>query len=467
MKTLNNSAIGIEKELALPVVDTYLPSVTGLVYGVGFSVVRYCGLAAYPGFFRFRWQHGWHAQHLQVHPMMTIQETACLEEGILVAREDQKAYLSSHGFSNVHAIGLPIVYAECPHVDRRPNSLLVMPAHSLSYTEHQWQFDEYVDAINAVRDQFDDVVVCVHPDCIKKGYWAKQFSEAGYQIVTGAAVNDRNAHQRIATLLSSFEYVTTNSCGSHVPYAAYFGAKVSVFGPYAEHNAEDYKNTPFYRQHPEILEPTIAAVSEKSFRTHFPFLFTEPRQAKQMIDWGSEQIGADNKLSPAEMRRLLGWDASSLKKLRLKKRVRQGLDFCNKFVPKAPPAYYAIKNRIKLITNKKHRDRIKKQRARIAEVHRLENFPRYTPTTVTLQGRSLKIVDMRSYRYTKQAVIDQGCYRFVTTKEAPVILDCGANIGLSVIYFKQLYPNSKITAFEPDPDVFKVLKGCSQAFKGC
>ena len=98
-------------------------------------------------------------------------------------------------------------------------------------------------------------------------------------------------------------------------------------------------------------------------------------------------------------------------------------------------------------------------------MHRLENFPRYTPTTVTLQGRSLKIVDMRSYRYTKQAVIDQGCYRFVTTKEAPVILDCGANIGLSVIYFKQLYPNSKITAFEPDPDVFKVLKENCETFE--
>ena len=40
----------------------------------------------------------------------------------------------------------------------------------------------------------------------------------------------------------------------------------------------------------------------------------------------------------------------------------------------------------------------------------------------------------------------------------PVILDCGANIGLSVIYFKRKYPKAKITAFEPDVTLFEKLK---------
>lgn len=38
------------------------------------------------------------------------------------------------------------------------------------------------------------------------------------------------------------------------------------------------------------------------------------------------------------------------------------------------------------------------------------------------------------------------------------IIDCGANIGLSVIYLKKLCPAAVIVAFEPDPQNFKVLK---------
>lgn len=47
---------------------------------------------------------------------------------------------------------------------------------------------------------------------------------------------------------------------------------------------------------------------------------------------------------------------------------------------------------------------------------------------------------------------------FYTDKSDPVILDCGANIGMSVLRHKQLYPNAKIIAFEPDPQIFESLK---------
>jgi len=47
---------------------------------------------------------------------------------------------------------------------------------------------------------------------------------------------------------------------------------------------------------------------------------------------------------------------------------------------------------------------------------------------------------------------------FYTEKSSPVILDCGANIGMSVLRYKQLYPDAKIIAFEPDPKIFKSLK---------
>jgi len=51
-----------------------------------------------------------------------------------------------------------------------------------------------------------------------------------------------------------------------------------------------------------------------------------------------------------------------------------------------------------------------------------------------------------------------GCYSFMKTKtKNPFIIDCGANIGMSILWFKMAYPKAKILAFEPS-SAFKYLK---------
>jgi FkbM family methyltransferase len=40
----------------------------------------------------------------------------------------------------------------------------------------------------------------------------------------------------------------------------------------------------------------------------------------------------------------------------------------------------------------------------------------------------------------------------------PFIIDCGANIGLSVIYLKRLFPDAEVLAFEPDVQNFDLLQ---------
>ena len=49
-------------------------------------------------------------------------------------------------------------------------------------------------------------------------------------------------------------------------------------------------------------------------------------------------------------------------------------------------------------------------------------------------------------------------YAFISSTDKPMIIDAGSNIGLSVLYFKWLYPQSKIIAFEPCPPLFEILK---------
>ncbi|NIR14973.1 MAG: FkbM family methyltransferase [Desulfobacterales bacterium] len=67
------------------------------------------------------------------------------------------------------------------------------------------------------------------------------------------------------------------------------------------------------------------------------------------------------------------------------------------------------------------------------------------------------MVDSASFLSAYQQIFERELYRFNTSRENPKIVDCGANIGLCILYWKQLYPAAHITAFEPDPEVFETL----------
>jgi FkbM family methyltransferase len=88
----------------------------------------------------------------------------------------------------------------------------------------------------------------------------------------------------------------------------------------------------------------------------------------------------------------------------------------------------------------------------------LLNTPRYTSKTISISGKKIRILDSASFLYMYREIFEKQIYRFETDSKNPLIIDAGANIGLSVIYLKELYPNSKVIAFEPDSRVFEVLK---------
>ncbi|MDP1569139.1 MAG: FkbM family methyltransferase [Vicinamibacterales bacterium] len=58
-------------------------------------------------------------------------------------------------------------------------------------------------------------------------------------------------------------------------------------------------------------------------------------------------------------------------------------------------------------------------------------------------------VDQIGYRRMNDAVLEP---------DQPVILDCGANIGYTVLHYKRLFPRARITAFEPDPLFAPILR---------
>lgn len=63
------------------------------------------------------------------------------------------------------------------------------------------------------------------------------------------------------------------------------------------------------------------------------------------------------------------------------------------------------------------------------------------------------------YHGLQEVLVDE-IYKVNLASNARII-DCGANIGLSVLYFKSICPSAHITAFEPDRHNFELLtKNC-------
>jgi len=57
-----------------------------------------------------------------------------------------------------------------------------------------------------------------------------------------------------------------------------------------------------------------------------------------------------------------------------------------------------------------------------------------------------------------EEIFYKNVYLFNSKNKKPIIFDCGANIGFATLFFKWLYPESEIYAFEPDKRVFEILK---------
>ncbi len=94
----------------------------------------------------------------------------------------------------------------------------------------------------------------------------------------------------------------------------------------------------------------------------------------------------------------------------------------------------------------------------------LERFPRRTPGELLLEQRPFRYVDLHSFYHQTMQIFGEALYDFQSDAPAPVILDCGAHIGLATLFFKQRYPNAKIIAFEADPSICEVLRFNLNAF---
>ena len=77
---------------------------------------------------------------------------------------------------------------------------------------------------------------------------------------------------------------------------------------------------------------------------------------------------------------------------------------------------------------------------------------------IDLLGYKISYLGEPQFRYLFNEIFMQAPYFFKSSNDPPLIFDCGSNIGMSVLFFKKLYPNARIVAFETDPFTFEILR---------
>ena len=93
--------------------------------------------------------------------------------------------------------------------------------------------------------------------------------------------------------------------------------------------------------------------------------------------------------------------------------------------------------------------------------------PRYKLyTDVSFLNYKGDIPDLLSFIWQFKEIFVDEIYYFETIDNfTPVIFDCGANIGIGCLYFKKIYPKSRVVAFEADPNIAMHLRNNMQKNK--
>lgn len=98
------------------------------------------------------------------------------------------------------------------------------------------------------------------------------------------------------------------------------------------------------------------------------------------------------------------------------------------------------------------------------ELERIKLVERFTVGTAFVFDKPFKFQDSASFIATFNELFIDQIYYFNSSRNSRIILDCGANMGLSVLYFALNYPKHKIIAFEPESSIFAILQENVEAF---
>ena len=314
---------------------------------------------------------------------------------------------------------------------------IAFPSHSTPEVDSNFDIKKYIDDLKSLPQDMQPVCVCLHMHDINKGQH-KIFLENNIPVYTAGNAFDVRYGRRFYNILKNFKYSCSNLVGSYTYYSVEMGIPFSLFGQDCEYinkadknlpvGKYDFKSDDIYKKTQEIFKGINKEISKEQIE--FIEKFTSPK-------------GAVSRLKMS----LILWGAYFKNGNIIKDIVR---NIKNKNKGKMS-MFKKIKKVLKL------KRELKQLKISFNTAKKLLKAG-YGPIKTKLFGKQINVDCAFWYIHGLKELFIENTYKFNTDKQSPKIIDCGSNVGLSIIYFKRLFPNAKITGFEPDKNLFNILK---------
>lgn len=80
------------------------------------------------------------------------------------------------------------------------------------------------------------------------------------------------------------------------------------------------------------------------------------------------------------------------------------------------------------------------------------------PGVLQWMGRRVRYSNRSSILFLVHEIFAHCAYDFEPARPDPLIVDCGANVGMAALFFRLRFPGSRVVSVEPHPQAFRLLE---------
>jgi FkbM family methyltransferase len=323
---------------------------------------------------------------------------------------------------------------------------LFFPAHTTNMIDDDTCWDSFITKLEDIPNDFKPIDICLHPTDVSKGL-GKIFEAKGYRVFSAGSAYSNRFAEKMYDVLKNYKFSMSNLLGSYVFYSVEMGIPFSLYGDAPQFINKGDKNIELGAYTSYQQQPTYQKAVSLFSGFHSQI---SPAQT----EFVNIELGKLNSVSRLKAAYLL---YKSLLKYLILKQMRKAANIISFTMPGLKEKIRSIRYRRMLNQNKGQEYMlIKNGFITLKELLRLKKAPESKNSF--LLNKPVYITDSFWYLHSLKEIFIEEVYRFKSSSDSPYILDCGSNIGLSVIYFKKLYPKARVVAFEPDNQICGFLK---------